>query len=456
MEGEISMEKKTYSAATWFKFIVLSALGIWIFFINVTFKGSTAVPMLQVINNVKAAVPATANTWMVVLICIFTLCTGIAARVSKKNDGWLKAHHGKDGAFAYFTFITAAIFAVMVVFNVGPQFIIDPVVGTSSVNVVRDVIYAGVIAGTLVVFLTEFGLLDFIGVLLEPIMRKLFKVPGKASIDALSSFVCAPAVGVMITNNLYKNKTYTAREACTITTSFSICSLGAYAFLSGMANCSEQYSSLIIVSLILCFVMAAIMVRIPPLSEKKDVYYDCEVQTEEMRQNGAHYDSEILGRALRAGLDKAESAGLPELLSGLKGAGNFALKVASYVMSLSVIFLALANYTPVVSWLGIPVKPILALLQIPDVDIIAPSVLSGFFALSLPSTLLKGTAVCAEAGFFIVLLSTSQIIFFTESANAMLEADIPVDFKDLLIVFLERTVFLIPLCALCCKIVFGF
>ena len=131
-------------------------------------------------------------------------------------------------------------------------------------------------------------------------MRKFFKVPGKASIDALSSFVCAPAVGVMITNSLYKNKTYTAREACMITTSFSICSLGAYAFLSGMANCSEYYSQLIITSLILVFVMAAIMVRIPPLSKKADVYYDGEVQTEKMRQCGAHYDKDIFNRTLRA------------------------------------------------------------------------------------------------------------------------------------------------------------
>lgn len=450
------MEKKKYSALTWFKFVVLSALGIWIFFVNVTVNGSKAVPMLQVINIVKKAVPAQVNTWLVVLICLFTLATAIAARFSKKKDGWLKSHHGKDGVFAYFTFVTAAIFAVMVVLNVGPQFVIDPTVGTSSVNVVRDVLYAGIIAGTLVVFLTEFGLLDFIGILLEPIMRKLFKVPGKASIDALSSFVCAPAVGVMITNNLYKNKTYTAREACMITTSFSICSLGAYAFLSGMANCSEYYSQMILTSLILVFVMAAIMVRIPPLSKKPDIYYDGEVQTEEMRQSGAHYDKEIFSRALRAGLDKAESAGMSDMLSGIVGAGNFALKVSSYVMSLSVIFLALANYTPIIGWLGVPIKPILALLRVPDVDIIAPSVLSGFFALSLPSTLLKGTAVCAEAGFFVVLLSTSQIIFFTESANAMLEADIPVDFKDLLIIFLERTLFLIPLCALCCKIIFGF
>ena len=82
----------------------------------------------------------------------------------------------------------------MVTLNVGPVFIIDPVIGANSVNVARDVIYSVVIAGALVVFLTEFGLLEFIGTLMEPIMRKCFRVPGKSSIDALSSFVCSPAV----------------------------------------------------------------------------------------------------------------------------------------------------------------------------------------------------------------------------------------------------------------------
>ena len=232
------MENKSFSTSTKLKFIIFSLLGIIIFFIKINFNGSSQVPMLQVINLIKGAVPATANMWLVMLLCLFTLVTSIWAKSAGAPE-WLKKRHAKDGVFSYFTYITAAIFSVMVIFNVGPQFIIDPVVGASSVNVARDVVYAVIIAGTLVVFLTEFGLLEFIGTLLEPIMRKLFKVPGKASIDALSSFVCSPAVGVMITNNLYKTNVYTQREAVDITTSFSICSLGAFAFLSGMANCSD-------------------------------------------------------------------------------------------------------------------------------------------------------------------------------------------------------------------------
>ena len=448
------MEKKRYSAGTWCKFLLLSALGVFFFFINVTINGSTNVPMLHVINNLKAAVPARGNELLVMILCVSTVVTALWAR-SKNAPAWIKAHHPNDGWFSWFTYITSAIFGVMIIFNVGPEFIIDPVVGMSSVNVCRDVVYAVVIAGALVAFLTEFGLLEFLGVLMEPIMRKCFRVPGKASIDALSSFVCAPSVGVMITNNLYKSKVYTQREAVTITTCFSVCSLGAFAFLSGMANCGEYYSILILSALLLAFVMAAIMVRIPPTSWKKDIYADGEVQTEEQRRV-PRYSKQTLAVALDTGLDKADQSEVSVVFKSLIGSAAFAQKVCAYVLSLSVIFLALANYTPLIDWLGLPVAPILSLLGLADVDIIAPSVLSGFFALSLPSTLLKDTGVAAASGFFVVLLSTSQIIFFTESANAMLESSIPVDFKDLLIIFLERTIILIPLCALITHLVFGF
>ena len=448
------MEKQKFNVGTWIKFVLFSAVGVVFFFINVPYNGGSEVPMLIVINSLKAAVPAKVNEVIVMLLCVSTVITALWAR-SKNAPAWVKSHHPHDGWFSWFTYITSAIFGVMIIFNVGPGFILDSAVGMSSVNVCRDVVYAVVIAGGLVAFLTEFGLLEFPGILMEPIMRKCFRVPGKASIDALSSFVCAPSVGVMITNNLYQKKIYTQREAVTITTCFSVCSLGAFAFLSGMANCGEYYSQLVLCALVLAFVMAAIMVRIPPTSWKKNIYVDGEVQTDEQRRV-VGYSKDTIPNALQTGLEKADSSPVSCIPMSFVTSFGFAQKVCAYVLSLSVIFLALANYTPIIDWLGVPVAPILSLLGLEDVELIAPSVLSGFFALSLPSTLLVGTGVSAASGFFVVLLSTSQIIFFTESANAMLESSIPVDFKDLVILFLERTVILIPICALVTHLVFGF
>ena len=134
-------------------------------------------------------------------------------------------------------------------------------------------------------------------------MRVVFKLPGKASVDALTSFVCSPAVGVMVTSNLYKGNVYTAKESVSITTSFSFVSLGAYAFLSGLAGCEDYYSVIILCSLLLAFVVAAIMIRIPPISRKGDTFYNGSAQRHRNRENRRNSVREFLyrhtGRRLR-------------------------------------------------------------------------------------------------------------------------------------------------------------
>ena len=130
----------------------------------------------------------------------------------------------------------------------------------------------------------------------------------------------------------------------------------------------------------------------------------------------------------------------------------FGIKVNAFIVSLSVICLLIFNYTPIAKWIAIPMAPILSLLGLPDAQQIAAYSIVGIFALSIPATLIKGKAVAAASAFFVVVLSTSQIIFFTESANAMLESDIPVGFGDLVKIFFIRTIILIPMVALMAKI----
>ncbi|MCQ4838087.1 hypothetical protein NE556_23295, partial [[Clostridium] symbiosum] len=88
----------------------------------------------------------------------------------------------------------------------------------------------------------------------------------------------------MVTINLYKGNVYTAKESVSITTSFSFVSLGAYAFLIGLAGCEYYYYVIILCSLLLEFVVAAIMIRIPPISRKVDTFYNGSAQTQEQRK----------------------------------------------------------------------------------------------------------------------------------------------------------------------------
>ena len=64
--------------------------------------------------------------------------------------------------------------------------------------------------------LVGYGLLEFVGVYMEPIMRPIFKTPGKSAVDAVASFVGSYSLGLLITNRVYK-------QGCTTNESHNYC-----------------------------------------------------------------------------------------------------------------------------------------------------------------------------------------------------------------------------------------
>ncbi|MBM4648767.1 YjiH family protein, partial [Streptococcus pneumoniae] len=77
------------------------------------------------------------------------------------------------------------------------------------------------IGGTFLAFLIGFGLLEFVGVLMQPIMRPLWTTPGRSAIDAVASFVGSYSLGILVTDRVYQKGGYTGREAAVIATGFS-------------------------------------------------------------------------------------------------------------------------------------------------------------------------------------------------------------------------------------------
>lgn len=67
------------------------------------------------------------------------------------------------------------------------------------------------ICGWFIVFVLKSGIVEFFGTLLEPLMRPLFKMPGAAAVNCLSSYVVSAAVGVYMTDQYYESKVYTQR-----------------------------------------------------------------------------------------------------------------------------------------------------------------------------------------------------------------------------------------------------
>lgn len=441
----VKIDKAAMTAPNIVKFLVFTFLGIFCFFISVNIGGSSAVPMVHIVNWVKGNIKAHFDI-IVTVICAAIFLGYVIGKFIKK-DGFCARVFKKDGVVNGILYLIAIVVSLCCLLGVGPAAILDPMVGPEAVYLGGSVLITCTVAGWLVNFLTEFGLLEFMGIIISPLMRRLYRLPGQSSIDALSSFVAAPAVGVFITNKLYNERVYTEKEACCIMTNFSVVSLGLFALICSNVDRPDMYGNVVLVSLICAFVMAAIVIRIWPLTRKRDVYVDGTVQTPEMRKPGS-YNKDTLPNAFAAGVTKARDGSAKILYTCLGDVLGFTLKIVAFVVAVGAIVLWLGYNTPVFNWLGIPMVPYLKLCQVPDATEVAASTLIGITEVLLPSMLIAGKEISEVAVFFVCVLGTVQIIFFDESANAMLASDVKWSAWELVAIFMVRTLIAIPMVSL--------
>jgi nucleoside recognition membrane protein YjiH len=117
-------------------------------------------------------------------------------------------------------------------------------------------------------FLVGYGLLEFVGVIMRPIMRPLFKTPGRSAIDAVASFVGSYSLGLVITNRVFREGKYTNREASVIATGFSTVSATFMIIVARTLGLMEMWNLYFWSTLVITFIVTAITVRIWPLSKK--------------------------------------------------------------------------------------------------------------------------------------------------------------------------------------------
>ncbi len=431
------------------KFILYSAIGIILFFIPIK---DGQVPIVLIVNALSSILKE-AFKQIVFISCLIMLITYILS-ITTSNPK-IKKHHESDGIINGILYVLAVLFAGMVLFNKGPMQILDPNVGGLTVSLAGSVMITISIAGWLVIFITKSGIVNFVGILLEPVMRPLFKLPGEAAVNALTSFVSAPAVAVYVTNKFYKEGVYTEKEMISMLTNFSICSIGFFGVLVSIGGIVDFYPHVVLTSLIITFIMGAIVIRIPPISFKRNIYPNGEMQTKELLQERKKQKNITrLQRAIDSAIEVSGELTLKVFLNSLIDAVKFTQRIIAFVLSVATIALFLAEYTQIFVYLGKPMIPYLKLFGIPDATAIAPSTIIGITELALPVMLVAGQDIAVASVFFVVVLSAVQIIFFAESAIAMLETDVPLNAGELILMFFIRTIIAIPLVALATKLLF--
>jgi len=228
-------------------------------------------------------------------------------------------------------------------------------------------------------------------------------------------------------------------------TGFSVISVPQVALFAEVVGLPNMFLQAYI-SFILCILIVnIIMVRIPPISRKADSY----LFTGEARQE--LYWSEPKQSHFKLAFDLAVtkantvSETLP-FVSGMKTVGEIWFTLIPQVLVLGTGAMLLVDYTPVTQWLSYPFAYLLNVLQIPAAAEAAPAMIIGFFDSFLP-VIVGGGIEAASTRLVILLVSMVQVVFMTTLGPVLLKSKIPINFLELLIIFLLRTIIVLPLAA---------
>lgn len=437
-------------------FVIPSILGIFLFIIPFNYNGEITIPVALFSKSVVALLGNSLPLVITTTVCISTLFT-IIAKLFKpsfiiKNE-FLNTLFNISPLWVVCR-ILGGIFAIIAFAKIGPAFIHSEATGSFVLNELLTILFSiFLFAGLLLPLLLNFGLLEFCGALLTKVMRPIFKLPGRSSIDCITSWLGDGTLGILLTSKQYEEGFYSKREAAIISTSFSAVSITFSLIVIDTVGLSHLFIPFYLTVSFSGVVAAIIIPRLYPLCKIPDTYYNNQCK-KDMETIPEGYTPIQWGYA--KAIEKASSnADLKAFfVDGLKNVVDMWLGVLPVVMAIATLALMVAEYTSVFQFLGLPFIPFLKLLQVPEAVAASQTLVVGFADMLLPSVLAANNVTNEMTRFIIACTSVSQLIYMSEVGGVLLGSKIPVSLKDLLIIFLERTIVTLPIIVLVANFLF--
>lgn len=427
------------------KFALPSLLGIMTFLTPIRVEGNWTI-LMGWISDQSIALAGDAMIGFILLLLWGSVAGTLWAITIGRGsiaDGSLAARLFRVAPVWVALRVLGAILGTMTAFTLGPEFIWHAATGGTVLNVLAvNIVPIFLFAGLLMPFLTDYGLMEFVGTMLKKIFRRLFTLPGRSAIDALASWMSSAPVGVLITIQQYIAGHYTGREAAVIATNFSVVSVPFALLVAKTVGVDDRFPEYYLAVVVTGVITAIIMPRIPPLSRFADTPYD---SLHPMRETHSS-EGGLFREAVQLATERAAKA--PPLKQQFRTAAGHILDIwfglVPAVIAVGGVGLMIAEYTSVLGVITAPLVPVLEWFGLPEAAAAAPALVAGFLDMFLPALLVAN--VDAEMTRFVIgVISVTQLIYMSEIGILMIKCEIPLRFWHLAVVFLLRTAIGLPI-----------
>lgn len=408
------------SAALILKLFLPSALGILIFFVPVEIGGRSTILLDHMVTGARRWLGGASGFYALALIA-----AGAAYPL-------IRGYWNRNVTERIFTALKllGVMAALMALTGWGPAFLHEPDMLPFLFE--KLVIPVGLIVPIGAIFLAlliSYGLLELIGVLVQPVMRPIWRTPGRSAIDAVASFVGSYSIGLLITNRVYQAGQYSAREAAIIATGFSTVSATFMIIVARTLDLMAVWNAYFWLTLLITFIVTAVTVRLPPLSRMDDSADDGEPTAVPGKRLLTAWQTGLEVAARAPALHKSVAINFKEGLV-------MAISILPSIMSVGLLGLLAAKYTPLFEWLGWLFYPFVAVWGIADAAALAQASAAGLAEMFLPALLMAEADFVAR--FAAGVVSVSAVLFFSASIPCILSTSIPLSVGRMVVVWFIR------------------
>ncbi|AHD08870.1 YjiH family protein [Phaeobacter gallaeciensis] len=301
------------------------------------------------------------------------------------------------------------------------------------------------LATTMLPFLLDFGGVEFFGVYLQKLFKTLFRLPGRASVLSLTSFVGSGTNGIIAAELDYKKGMYNAREVSIICLGFGTISLPAvFVYTTAIGGLEVAHFLYFALTLLIVGIASTMVIaRVPPLSIKTDEFFEGRKDPLIDQETGGKTRFEIARDLAYTKAARAPSLG-KILKDGVLTTFELYMSVFPLIVLIGTLALIATEYTPIFNWIATPITPALEAIGLPEAQTAAPGFLTGFADLLLP--FLAAENIDSQLTKFVMCITgTITVICMSETGAILLKSAIPVNFVDLLLVFLIKTAVSVPI-----------
>lgn len=449
------MTNKENNYKDFLKFFIPSLIGILLFMTPIKFNGEFTIPiaiMSKQVTKVLADFLPLIMTVLALLSAFVTLLYKIKPYDVIEKNSFLKSLFTVTPLW-FILRLLGGVFALLTYLKIGPEFIYSPNTGGLLLFDLLPILFAVFLfAGLLLPLILDFGLLEFFGSILSKIMRPLFSLPGRSSIDCITSWLGDGTIGVLLTSKQYEDGYYTKKEAAIIATNFSAVSITFSLVVINQVKLGHMFLPFYFTVTLAGLICAFLLPKLPPLKTIPSSHYkDNQKDINETIPKG--YNPFTWGAKMAMKKASTNNDPVKFFKDGLKNILDMWLGVTPIVMSMGTLALILAEYTSLFTYIGMPFVPLLELMKVPEAAAASTTLVIGFADMFLPS-LMAASITSDMTRFIVAAISVSQLIYMSEVGGLILGSKIPLKFRDLVIIFLQRTLISLPIVTAIAHIIF--